>query len=88
MIIFKKSIIESLKPDKRIKRKNNLYNPPVLGWLLTMKMRKKKDAFYDIITRAPVWHGKDTFNEQDYSITMWYMAKQKQRRKKEKKEKI
>ena len=47
----------------------------------------KKDAFYDIITRALVWHDKDTFNEQDYSITMWYIAKQKQRRKEEKKKK-
>ena len=45
MIIFKKSIIESLKPDKRVKRKNNLYKPPVLGWLLTMKMRKRKTRF-------------------------------------------
>lgn len=39
---FKKSIVESLKLDKRVKRKNILYNPPVLGWLLTMKMRKRK----------------------------------------------
>lgn len=39
---FKKSIVESLKPDKRVKRKNDFPPPLVLDWLLTMKMRKRK----------------------------------------------
>ena len=42
---LKKKHCTKPETDKRVKRKNNLYNPPVLGWLLTMKMRKRKTRF-------------------------------------------
>ena len=56
---FKKSIVESLKPDERVKRKNDLCNPsspppPRSRVAIDHEDAKKKDAFNDIITRALV----------------------------------